>query len=91
MRLTRTNRIIIAAAGVLILFLLLFPPWRVNGYAVGDASHRMFLTYGRWKDDLRVDTHVLTVEIAVVVVGAGVLMVLLHRNPKPKPEPDKDA
>jgi hypothetical protein len=98
MKLTRTNRIIIVVAGVLVLLILIFPPYQREtlGCLLAPRSweysgHKLIGPKPPGCYRYRIDGGQLALEVAIVVLLAGVLMVLLHKNPKPKPEPDKDA
>jgi hypothetical protein len=92
MKLTLTNRIIIAVAGLFVLSLLLFPPSYVD---VG-AGHRLWWGHRfvaappmSFFESARIDVVPLILEIAAVLVAAAILMLLLGALPKPKPDKDK--
>lgn len=98
MKLTLTNRIIIAVTGLVVLLILFFPPYQREtlGCLLAPRSweycgHRPVGPKPPGCYRYRIDGGQLALEVGIVVLLAGVLMVLLHRNPKPKQEPDKDA
>lgn len=103
MKLTRTNRIIMTVAGVIILLMLLFPPV-VRGVSRVKRAFLLLLyvkepVQFEWKRSegdivniidlpLRIDGAQLATKVALVVVAAGMVMLLLHKTAKPKQNKD---
>jgi hypothetical protein len=95
MKLTRANRIIVAAAGLVLVLLSLFPPLQ-SGTArhdgvdwVGRGHKWVFETnLGKYQ---QLDLGLLMPEIALVLIVAGVLAVVLRKEPALKTEPDRQA
>ena len=100
MKLTYTNRVVMVFAGLVILFLLVYPPFQ-EWHSYDGHGHWLQIGH-KWigtntlnysfasSSDGRVDLARLTVEVAIVVVVAGLVM-LLAPMVTAKKKPDKEA